>query len=243
MSVFCLLIIYVFCEFIEITYCVSEPNSTSWSTINLLVDSRELKNGFPKAVHTTETYGIIIKSSNSSNFSASTASTPNLWTKIEISEPPERTTAKTSLLQPLVKYHAKLGAAMNQSRETVKNRTTSSEELVERTTTKIRSMAAENASTEVPRKGVNGETGHAFFYDDDDDDDDDYYDDDDDYEDDGYRIKNQEEEEEEVEEEVIEPAEPHAEEPIEAAETEAQEEYESKPFLCFISITYSYSYR
>jgi len=81
----------------------------------------------------------------------------------------------------------------------------------------------ENASTEVPRKGVNGETGHAFLYDDDDDDDD-YYDDDDDdddYDDDGYRIKH--EEEDEVEEVV----EDHGEEP-EAAETEAQEEYESK---------------
>lgn len=227
MSVFCVLIVYVFCEFIEITYCVSEPNSTSWSTINFLVDSRELKHGFANAVHTTETYGIIIKSNNSSNISVSTTTTPNLWTKIEVSKPPQRTTA-TYFAEPLVKYHAKLGAAKNQSKEeAVKNQTTSKEQLVERTTTKIRSMGAENASTEVPRKGVNGETGHAFFYDDDDDDD--YYDDDDDddYDDDGYRIKNHEEDEE-VEEEVMDTVEPHAEEPIEAAETEAQEEYESK---------------
>lgn len=187
MSSLCLLIIYLFCEFIE---CI--PNST-WSK-----DSRELKNGLANAVHTTETNGIIIKSSN-------TTASPTLWTKIEVKPPGT----------PLVKYHAKLGLAKNQS--------ASNHSVSEVVTTAANRSVVENASTEVPRKGVNGETGHAFLYDDDDDDDDDYYDDDDDddYDDDGYRIKH--EEEDEVEEVV----EDHAEEP-EAAETEAQEEYESE---------------
>lgn len=221
MSKYRLLIICLVCKLLRISDC-SEKNSTAWSSINLLVDSREYKHGYTDAIQTTETFGIIIKSNHSV-----TSAPKNLWTKIEVSELPQKTTTPVDSSSSLfaTRYHATLGNIMASVTKAPVGDQTSESDFASSVVDKLmiwanRSLADLNATAEAARKGSNGETGHAFFdLDDDDDDDDDDYDDDDYDDDDDYNKKDKEEIEE------VEEVEPNVEETADAVETEPQEEY------------------
>lgn len=221
------------CEFFKISICVAKKNSTSWSAVNLFVDSREYSNRTD--LHTTENYGIIIKTNESSSYVTNFSNhNDSSWTKIDVTVPPQRATILRA------KYHATLVKPLNldKSKSTGIERSIQNEtpnvELLNNYTTQVpltlltftsvdNRTIVEHVSPKTLHKGINGETGHAFLYDDDDDDDDDDYDDDDD---DDY-IQKKDDDDEDEEEEIVDP-DKNVEEVVETADPEAQEEYESK---------------
>ncbi len=218
MSEYCLLIVCLVCKFIKISDCSAAKNATDWSAIDSATDGRDFKNGFAGVAPATDVAGDVDGSEG-----PTIAGAGSLWTKVDVTVRPHRT---RSTSKQGGKYRATLRSTPATRSADVEDGTAAIEgNGAASVSSSNRSLETTNTSTEVPRKGVNGETGHAFFYDDDDDDDDYDDDDDDEYDDEDYPKK-----EEEIEE--VEDPDQNVEEQAEAADTEAQEEYnESK--CCF----------